>query len=172
MTNSLVEHAEVIWFIVMLVLVVGYFSWSVIEIERGSSTSYRYGLPCFSGLPKDAQDAVLAFERDPPANHTSEVIDGILVVNMTVTQPDGFHPSIIVAHTNQPVTIMITSNQVVTGFYLRLPYGVVNINSVPNITTYVYFVTPQTPGNYIWHEPEYAGWNFSYWNGTLEVVAA
>ncbi len=88
--EKITHHAELAWFIVMLIMVAVFFSWSVIEVTNGSSTSIRYGLPLFSGLPEQAQVAVKAFESSPPANRTSEVINGILVVNMTAKQNGTF----------------------------------------------------------------------------------
>ncbi|MCI2413995.1 MAG: cytochrome c oxidase subunit II [Candidatus Aramenus sp.] len=168
-TEKLKEHAELAWFVVMLILVAVFVAWNIEGVAHGSSTSYRYGLPLYSGLPKDAQAAVSYFYSHPPEKGYSEVVNGILVVNMTVTFK-GYTPSLIVANESQPVVIILNSPQVITGFFMRLPDGVVNVNAVPNTTSYVYFVTPNTPGNYTWREPEYAGYNFSYWVGTLEVV--
>ncbi|NON62246.1 proton pump complex quinol oxidase subunit SoxA [Acidianus sp. RZ1] len=165
--ETLKEHAEVAWFIVMLILVGVFVGWNIVGVSAGSSTSYRYGLPLFSGMPKFAQNAVLQYEKDP--NGTIEDINGVLVVNMTVTQPDGYKPDLIVAQPGQPVAIIVNSPQIITGFFLRLPNGVVQINSPPGYTTYAFFYAPKTPGNYTWREPEYAGYNFSYWTGTLEV---
>lgn len=164
------EHAEVIWLGIMLVLVMIFFSWSVIGVTTGSSTSYRYGMPLFSGLPSQAQVAVREFQASPPKDGTSEVINGILVVNMTVTQSNGFNPDVIVAKPGEQVVIIENSPDVVTGFYLRLPDGVVNVNTVPGVPSYIYFPAPSAPGNYTWREPEYGGYDFSYWTGTLEVV--
>ncbi len=172
--EKIAHHAELAWFIVMLVMVAVFFSWSVIEVTNGSSTSIRYGLPLFSGLPAQAQQAVLTFEKSPPTNHTSEVINGILVVNMTAEQngsfSDVFHPNVIVAQPGEPITIILNSPQVITGFFIRLPDGVVNVNAIPGEPSYVYFVAPNQPGNYTWREPELAGYDFSYMTGTLEVV--
>jgi len=162
------EHAELSWFIVMLILVAIFVGWNIVGVTSGSSTSYRYGLPLFSGMPKIAQAAVKYFESHPPANGDSEVVNGVLVVNMTVTQL-GYNPNIIIANANEPIAIILHSPQVITGFFMRLPDGVVNINAPPNYTNYVYFVAPSTPGNYTWRDPEYAGYNFSYWTGILEV---
>lgn len=168
------HHAELAWFIVMLILVAVFFSWSVLEVTKGESTSIRYGLPLFSGLPPQAQEAVKIFNSSPPSNRTSEVINGILVVNMTAVQNgtfnDVFHPNVIVAQPGEPITIILNSPQVITGFFIRLPDGVINLNAIPGEPSYVYFVAPTHPGNYTWREPEYAGYDFSYMTGTLEVV--
>ena len=154
----------------MLIIIVGFFSWEVVQIQTGANVSYRYGLPLFSGLPKQAQEAVEYFNSHPPLNHTSEVIDGLLVVNMTVYQYY-YHPNLIVVQPGQQVVLIINSPQVITGIYLRLPHGVINVNAVPGIPSYVYFIAPKTPGNYTWYEPEYAGYAFSTnMTGTLEVV--
>lgn len=166
--ERLLHNAELIWFIVMICLVVGYFSWQVSIILSGKNVSYRYGLPLFSGLPKFAQNEVIEFEHDPPSNLT-EVINGTLIVNMTIYQYY-FKPDLIVAKPGQPVVIILNSPNATAGFYLRLPSGVINVNVVPGIPSYIYFVAPNQPGNYTWYEPEYIGWGFSYMNGTLEVV--
>jgi heme/copper-type cytochrome/quinol oxidase subunit 2 len=169
MIDKIKEHAELSWFIVMMILVAVFVAWNIRGIISGSSTSYRYGLPLLSGMPEDAQNAVKYFDSHPPVNGSCEVINGILVVNMTVTQPDGFHPDLIKAKPNEPIVIILNSPQVITGFFLRLPDGVVNVNAVPGYVSYVYFVAPSSPGNYTWREPEYACYNYSYWTGTLEV---
>ncbi|WP_174632619.1 proton pump complex quinol oxidase subunit SoxA [Metallosphaera tengchongensis] len=158
----------------MLILVAVFFSWSVIEVTNGSSTSVRYGLPLFSGLPPEAQAAVKTFESSPPPNGTSEVVNGILVVNMTAVQnatfSDVFKPNFIKATPGEPIVIILNSPQVITGFFIRLPDGVVNVNAIPGTPSYVYFLAPNQPGNYTWREPELAGYDFSYMTGTLEVV--
>ena len=172
--EKFLHNAELAWFVIMLIMVAVFFSWSVVEVTNGSSTSIRYGLPLFSGLPPFAQQAVINFQRHPPANGTSEVINGVLVVNMTAYQnstfSDVFQPNLIVVQPNQPVVIILNSPQVITGFFMRLPHGVVDVNAIPGEPSYVYFVTPSQPGNYTWREPEYAGYGFSYMTGTLEVV--
>lgn len=167
--ENIKHHAELIWFIVMLVLVAIFATWNIYGVSNGTSTTYRYGLPLFSGLPKDAQNAVLYFDSHPPTNQSYEVINGILVVNMTVTQLKGYVPNVIIANTSEPVVIIINSPDAITGFFIRFPDGVVNVNSPPGYTTYAYFVTPSMPGNYTWRDPEYSGYNFSYFTGTLEV---
>lgn len=164
------EHAELVWFIVMLILVGIFSGWNIFGVTHGTSTSYRYGLPLFSGLPKSAQQAVIYFNSHPPSNKPYEVINGILVVNMTITQTSGYTPNIIIANTSQPIVVILYSPQVITGFFMRLPDGVVNVNAVPGTPSYVYFVTPTTPGNFTWRDPEYSAYNFSYFTGTLEVV--
>ena len=163
------KHAELAWFIVMLVLVSIFSGWNIYGVTHGTSTSYRYGLPCFSGLPKQAQNAVLYFDSHDLGKQEA-VINGILVVNMTITQTNGFTPNVIIANTSEPVVIILNSPQVVTGFYLRLPNGVVQVNAVPGTPSYIYFVTPNSPGNYTWRDSEYSAYNFSYFTGTLEVV--
>ena len=168
--SSISEHAEVIWFVVMLALVAIFTGWNIYGVANGTSTSYRYGLPLFSGLPKEAQQAVLYFESHPPSGEPYEVVNGILVVNMTITQQDGFVPNLIRANADQPVVIILNSPEVITGFYIRLPDGVVQVNAVPGTPSYIYFVTPSTPGNYTWRDSEYSAYNFSYFTGTLEVV--
>ncbi len=164
------EHAEEAWFIVMLILVAVFFSWNVYYILTGKSFSLRYGLPCFTGLPKQAQEAVKYFDsHPPPSGQYSEVINGMLIVNLTATQYN-WTPSVIIANESEPVVLIINSPQVDTGFYLRLPNGIINVNNVPGITSYVYFVTPNQPGNYTWRNAEYDGYASSYMTGTLEVV--
>jgi len=163
-----------VWFIIMYV-VVGIFSGlNAYIVTQGTNTGYRYGLPLFSGMPKQAQEAVLYFNSHDQGKQEAVInINGtnIVVVNMTVDQATGFSPNVIVANTSEPVAIQLYSPQVITGFYIWLPgEGVVQMNTVPGMATYEYFVTPNTPGNYTWYEPEYAAYNFSYWNGTLEVV--
>ncbi|BAK54162.1 MULTISPECIES: proton pump complex quinol oxidase subunit SoxA [Sulfurisphaera] len=164
------EHAELVWFVVMLTLVAIFSGWNIYGVTHGTSTSYRYGLPCFSGLPKQAQQAVLYFNSHPPSGQSYEVVNGILVVNMTITQQNGFQPDLIIANTSEPVVIILNSPQVITGFYLRLPDGVVQVNAVPGTPSYIYFVTPPTPGNFTWRDSEYSAYNFSYFTGTLEVM--
>ena len=163
-----------IWFIIMYVLVAIFAGWNVYGVTHGTSTGYRYGLPLFSGLPKQAQEAVLIFNKSYVGQQEAVInVSGvsILVVNMTINQATGFSPNLIVAEPNEPVVLQIYSPQVITGFYMILPSGVVQINTVPGMPTYEYFVTPNTPHtNYTFIEPEYAAYNFSYWNGTLEVV--
>jgi len=164
------EHAEEIWFIIMLLLVATFFTWNVYYILTGKSFSLRYGLPCFSGLPPEAQEAVKYFEsHPPPAGQYSEVVNGILVVNLTAVQYK-WVPNVIIVNKSESVVLIINSPQVVTGFYLRLPNGIINVNNVPGIPSYVYFVTPNQPGNYTWRDAEYAGYASSYMTGTLEVV--
>lgn len=153
-----------------MVLVAIFTGWNIYGVVNGTSTSYRYGLPLFSGLPKQAQQAVLYFESHPPSGEPYEVVNGILVVNMTITQQDGFVPNLIRANTDQPVVIILNSPEVITGFYIRLPDGIVQVNAVPGTPSYIYFVTPSTPGNYTWRDSEYSAYNFSYFTGTLEVV--
>ncbi len=160
------EHAEVAWFVVMLILVAVFVAWNIVGVTNGSSTSFRYGLPLKSGMPTDAQEAVNYFQSH--GGGSEEVINGILVVNMSVGFK-GFSPDVITANTSQPVVVILNSPSVITGFFMRFPDGVVNVNAVPGYTSYIYFVTPSTPGNYTWRDPEYAGYNFSYWTGTLEV---
>ncbi len=167
MIDKIKEHAELSWFIVMMILVAVFVAWNIRGIISGSSTSYRYGLPLFSGMPKCAQEAVKYFEAHPKGY--CEVVNGILVVNMTVTQPNGFHPDVIKAKPGEQIAIILNSPEVITGFFLRLPDGVVNVNAVPGYVSYIYFVAPSSPGNYTWREPEFAGYNYSYWTGTLEV---
>lgn len=168
--ETLEHHAELIWFIIMLCLVVAYSTWNVYTVNSGTSTSYRYGLPLYSGLPEYAQKAVEYFNSHPPTNGYSEVINGTLVVNMTITQLRGFVPNVIVANASEPVVIILNSPDVITGFYMRLPDGVVNVNAVPGQPSYVFFIAPSHPGNYTWRDPEYSAYNFSYFTGTLEVV--
>lgn len=163
------HHAEEIWFAVMLVLVATFSIWNAVTISQGTSTSYRYGLPLFSGLPKDAQDAVLYFQSHPPQNGYSEVVNGILVVNMTYSQSKGFIPNVIVANAGQPIVIILNSPDVIAGFYMRLQDGIINVNAVPGQPSYVYIVAPSTPGNYTWRNPEYSGYSSSYFTGTLVV---
>ena len=166
---NFIEHAEEIWFAVMLVLVAIFSGWNYYNVLSGHSVSLRYGLPLFSGLPPQAQQAVKYFETHPPKEGYSEVIDGILVVNMTVMQYK-YIPNVIIANTSEPVVIILNSVNISAGFYLRLPNGVINVNSVPGVPDYIYFVTPNSPGNYTWREPEYVGYSSSYMTGTLEVV--
>lgn len=166
--EELLHNLELIWFIIMLTLVIGYFTWQVTIVQSGKDISYRDGLPLFSGLPKFAQNAVLAFESDP-THKVSEVINGTLVVNMTIYQYY-FSPNVIVAKPGQPVVIILNSPNATAGFYMQLPGGVIDVNVVPGTPSYVYFVSPNQPGNYTWREPEYIGGGFSYMNGTLEVV--
>ena len=163
------EHAELAWFIVMLTLVAIFAGWNIYGVTHGTSTSYRYGLPCFSGLPKQAQQAVLYYDSHDPSQQQA-VVNGVLIVNMTITQTNGFSPNVIKANTSEPVVIILNSPQVITGFYLRLPNGVVQVNAVPGTPSYIYFVTPNSPGNYTWRDSEYSAYNFSYFTGTLEVV--
>ncbi|QGA68355.1 proton pump complex quinol oxidase subunit SoxA [Sulfolobus sp. E11-6] len=164
------EHAEEVWFIIMLILVATFFSLNVYYILTGKSFSLRYGLPEFSGLPPQAQAAVRYFEtHPPPSGQYSEVINGTLVVNLTTVQYRWI-PNVIVANVSEPVVLIINSPQVDTGFYLRLPNGLVNINNVQGITSYVYFIAPNQPGNYTWYNAEYDGYASSYMTGTLEVV--
>ncbi|WP_187152727.1 proton pump complex quinol oxidase subunit SoxA [Acidianus manzaensis] len=167
--EKLKHHAELAWFIVMLILVAIFVGWNIYGVTHGTSTTYRYGLPLFSGMPKNAQTAVIYFDSHPPANSSWEVVNGILVVNMTITQLKGFTPNIIIANTSQPVVIILHSPDVITGFFMRLPDGVININAPPGYDNYVYFVTPSQPGNYTWRDPEYSAYNFSYFTGILEV---
>jgi len=163
------EHAEEVWFIVMLVLVLIFFSWNVYYLSTGKSFSLDYGLPTYSGLPEQAQKAVQYFDSHPPSpGQYSEVINGMLVVNLTATQYK-WTPDLIVVNKSEPVVLIINSPQVDTGFYLRTPDGVINLNNVAGITSYAYFVINQ-PGNYTWRDAEYAGYNSSYMTGTVEVV--
>ena len=154
----------------MLAIILGYFSWEIVQIQAGTNVSFRYGLPLYSGMPKQAQEAVTYFNAHPPVNHTSEVVKGILVVNMTVYQYY-YSPNLIKVTPGQQIVLIINSPQVITGIYLRLPNGIINVNAVPGIPSYVYFVAPTTQGNYTWYEPEYAGYAFSTnMTGVLEVV--
>ena len=162
-----------IWVAILFILVGVFSGWNIYGVTHGTGTGYRYGLPLFSGLPKQAQEAVLYFNSHDVGKQEAVInVSGIpiLVVNMTVSQVYGFIPNLIVANTSEPVVLQIYSPQVITGFYMTLPSGVVQINAVPGMANYEYFVTPSTPGNYTFMEPEYAGYNFSYWTGTLEVV--
>jgi|GEM_PF-339885 heme/copper-type cytochrome/quinol oxidase subunit 2 len=163
------EEAEVLWFAVMLVLVIGFFSWTLVDLTTGVSTSYRYGLPLFSGLPAEAQEAVEYFQAHPPSNN-SEVVNGILVVNVTITQYN-FTPDLIQARVGEPVVLILNSPDLISAFYMRLPSGVINVNVVPGMPSYAYFLAPNSPGNYTWRESEYVGWGTSYMTGTLEVEA-
>jgi cytochrome aa3-600 menaquinol oxidase subunit 2 len=163
------EHAEEIWFIVMLVIVAAYSIWNAYYILTGRSFSIRYGEPLFSGLPKEAQSAVIYFESHPPNGGYSEVINGTLVVNLTAVQYKWI-PNVIVVNESEPVVLIINSPQVDTGFFLRLPNGVINVNNVPGITSYVYFIAPNQPGNYTWYNAEYDGYASSYMTGTLVVL--
>jgi len=164
------EHAEEVWFIIMLILVATFFSWNVYYVLTGKSFSLRYGLPEFSGLPPQGQEAVKYFEtHPPPPGEYSEVINGTLVVNITAVQYKWI-PNVIVANVSEPVVLIVNSPQADTGFYLRLPNGLININDVPGITSYVYFITPNQPGNYTWYNAEYDGYASSYMTGTLEVI--
>ncbi|MCY0850979.1 proton pump complex quinol oxidase subunit SoxA [Sulfuracidifex metallicus] len=160
------EHAEVSWFIVMLIIIAVFVGWNIAGVTSGSSTSFRYGLPLKSGLPENAQKAVDEYQSRPDSSQ--EVVNGVLVVNMSVTFK-GFSPDVIVANSSEPVVVILKSPQVISGFFMRFQDGVVNVNIVPGYTSYVYFVTPSQPGNYTWRDPEYSGYNFSYWTGTLEV---
>jgi len=162
------EHAELVWLVVMLALVAIFAGWNVYGVTHGTSTSYRYGLPCFSGLPKQAQQAVLYYDSHDPSQQQA-VVNGILIVNMTITQTNGFSPNMIKANTSEPVVIILNSPQVIAGFYLRLPNGVIQVNAVPGKPSYIYFVAPNSLGNYTWMNSEYSDYNFSYQTGTLEV---
>ena len=139
-------QAESSWFAEDYLLVGVFSGWNIYGVTHGTSTGHRYGLPLFSGLPKQAQEAVLYFNSHDVGKQEA-VISEVLVVNMTVNQNSMFIPNVIIANTK-----------------------VVQINAVPGMANYEYFVTPNTPGSYTSEEPEYAAYNFSYLAGILEVV--
>jgi len=60
------EEAEVLWFAVMLVLVIGFFSWTLVDLTTGVSTSYRYGLPLFSASLQRLRRPWSTSRRIPP----------------------------------------------------------------------------------------------------------
>ena len=140
------EQAELSCFTEDCNLVRIFAGWNVYGVTHGTSTGYRYGLPLFSGLPKQVQQAVPYFNHYDTSKQEA-VINGVLVVNITVNQNSRFIPNVIITNTK-----------------------VFRINAVPGMPNYEYFVTPNTPGNYTWVEPKYDAYNFSYLSETLEVV--
>jgi heme/copper-type cytochrome/quinol oxidase subunit 2 len=144
------KHGELTWFLVLLVLVGIFATWSLEEVVSGTSTNYRFGLPLASGVPR------------PLPN-------GTLVVNITAYQW-GYTPDVIVAKPGQPVLVVLHSRDVVHGFLLKLPSGTVNVDIVPGTLSYVFFYAPNTPGNYTWRCSEYCGIGHSFMNGTVEVI--
>ncbi|MEM4912109.1 MAG: quinol oxidase subunit 2, partial [Metallosphaera sp.] len=90
------------------------------------------------------------------------------VSNQVITYVNGF-PYIKVMP-NQPVEMILYSNNVVHAFYIRLPHGPQNVNIVPGINSYSFFFAPSTPGNYTFHCAEYCGIGHSYMYGFLWVM--
>ncbi|AOL17370.1 quinol oxidase subunit 2 [Sulfolobus sp. A20] len=171
---------EKIWFIVMLVLVTIFTGLSYFTIVNGSSATYRYGLPLASGVPKPLPNGTVviymaAIQWAFLPNNATEIIylpngtmENISVTSQVITYVHGY--PYIKVYPNQPVLFILYSNNVVHGFYIRLPHGAQNVNIVPGINSYSFFFSPSTPGNYTFHCAEYCGIGHSYMYGYLWVM--
>ncbi len=176
------EHRdwEKIWFIVMLVIVAAFVSYSFLTVVTGSTATYRYGLPLASGVPKPLPNGTVIIYMEGvqwawvPQNATEIIYTAngtvvkIPVTSQVITYVNGY--PYIKVYPGQPVEFVLYSNNVVHGFYIRLPHGVQNVNIVPGIDSYSFFFAPTTPGNYTFHCAEYCGVGHSYMYGYLEVV--
>ncbi len=170
---------EKIWFIVMLIIVAFFVGWSYTTIMAGSAATYRTGLPLASGLPKKLPNGtviiyMLAVQWSWIPQNATEIIythNGSMEnisVNNIITYINGF--PYIKVYPNQPIEMVLYSNNVVHAFYLRLPHGPQNWNIVPGINSYAFFYSPSTPGNYTFHCAEYCGIGHSYMYGYLWVM--
>ena len=155
----------------MLALVIAFTGYSYVSLANGTSTTYRYGLPLGSGLPKPLPNGTLVVYMLAvqwafiPQNATEIIYVNGHMENISVPQvigyTQGYDPGLSVpyikAMPGQPIVIVLYSNNVVHGFYIRLPHGTQNWNIVPGINSYAFFYAPNTPGNYTFHCSEYCG---------------
>ncbi|WP_240938895.1 proton pump complex quinol oxidase subunit SoxA [Metallosphaera hakonensis] len=171
---------EKIWFIVMLVIVAAFVGYSFFGVVSGSTATYRFGLPLQSGVPKPLPNGTVVVYMEGvqwawvPQNATEIVYTPngtmmeIPVSGNVITYINGF--PYIKVYPNQPVEMVLYSNNVVHAFYIRLPHGPQNVNIVPGINSYSFFFAPSSPGNYTFHCAEYCGIGHSYMYGYLWVM--
>ncbi|AEE94746.1 quinol oxidase subunit B [Acidianus hospitalis W1] len=169
---------EKIWFGVMLLLVIIFVAWSYESILTGSTATYRYGLPLKCGLPPKLPNGtlviyMLAVQWSWIPQNVSEIIylpNGTIqqvLITDAIMYVDGF--PYIKVYPNQPIELILYSNNVVHAFYMQLPHGDQNWNIVPGIDSYAFFYAPATPGNYSFHCAEYCGIGHSYMYGYFDV---
>ncbi|AWR96789.1 quinol oxidase subunit 2 [Acidianus sulfidivorans JP7] len=179
MSKDLHKHDwEKIWFVVMLVIVAIFVGYSYATIISGNAATYRTGLPLGSALPKPLPNGTVIIYMLGvqwswiPQNATEIVyINGVqhnISVNNIITYINGY--PYIKVYPNQPVVVVLYSNNVVHAFYMRLPHGPQNWNIVPGINSYAFFYAPPTPGNYTFHCAEYCGIGHSYMYGYFWVM--
>lgn len=170
---------EKIWFMVMMLLVAIFVGISYYSIVTGSSATYRYGLPLGSGLPHPLPNGtvviyMLAVQWAFIPQNATEIIyvnghmENISVTAQVITYANGY-PYLKVMP-GQPVVIVLYSNNVDHGFYIRLPHGAQNWNIVPGVNSYAFFYAPTTPGNYTFYCSEYCGVGHAYMYGYLWVM--
>ncbi|ARM77055.1 quinol oxidase subunit 2 [Acidianus manzaensis] len=162
----------------MLVIVAIFVGFSYATIISGNAATYRTGLPLGSALPKPLPNGTVVIYMLGvqwswiPQNATEIVyINGVqhnISVNNIITYINGY--PYIKIYPNQPVVMVLYSNNVVHAFYMRLPHGPQNWNIVPGIDSYAFFYAPPTPGNYTFHCAEYCGIGHSYMYGYFWVM--
>ena len=169
----------------MLALVIAFTGYSYATIVTGTTATYRYGLPLGSGVPKPLPNGTLVVYMLAvqwafiPQNATEIIYVNGHMENISVTSKvfgytEGYNPGNSVPYIKvmpgQPVLIVLYSNNVVHGFYIRLPHGTQNWNIVPGINSYAFFYAPTTPGLYAFHCSEYCGVGHPLMYGYLWVV--